>query len=307
MVYLLWSLRRLVNAICDRLTNKFDVFMIIEGKRGLGKSTLAYILMCRVRREMKKREVEGYKFSPRQDLLYQRDDVIKFFHKRKHSGVADEMINVTFNRDFYQEQQKDLVKMINMNRDHNNFFIACVPQFKNLDSQIKNLCSMKITVVRRGISIVHTPNKTIYARDIWDEAFNEKIEREWMKGGLKNPRYSKLSTYRGFLNFPKLSEKQENIYQKIKDDKRNIIAQDKGIEEKKKDPFNIIYEKLINKQVKNTEILDGMIFAYDLDPEKIKGKIRRKLKEEKKKTALTSYYYDEKKSKDLREMESVFG
>ena len=35
--YILWSLKRLVNAICDRLLNKFDVFLVIEGKRGLGK------------------------------------------------------------------------------------------------------------------------------------------------------------------------------------------------------------------------------------------------------------------------------
>ena len=32
-----WNIMRLVKAICDRLMNKFDVFIIIEGNRGLGK------------------------------------------------------------------------------------------------------------------------------------------------------------------------------------------------------------------------------------------------------------------------------
>ena len=305
--YILWSLQRLMMAICDRLQNQFDVFMVIEGKRGLGKSTLGYKVMMLVKREMKRRGVNGYKFIPRRDLLYERQDVLKFFHKWQHSGLADEMINVTFNRDFYNPDQKDLVKMINMNRDHNNLFIACVPQFKVLDSQIKNLCAMKITVVRRGISIIHTPNKTVYARDIWDEQVNEKIEREWLKGGIRLPRYSKLTTFRGFLRFPKLTEKQEEIYQKIKDEKRNIIAQGKGLEEEKEiKPFDFIYNALINKQIKNTEMLDGMIFAHGFKIDSVKAKIRNKLKEDKKKTSLPYYYYDEKKSKQLEAIDEVF-
>lgn len=296
--YILWSLKRLTNAICDRLTNKFDSFIVIEGKRGLGKSTLGYKLMLLVKREMKKRGVKGYQFIPRRDLLYSRQEVLKFFHKWKHSGIADEMINVTFNRDFYNEDQKDVIKMINMNRDHNNFFIACVPQFKNLDSQIKNLASMKITVVRRGVAIIHMPNKTVYSSDIWDERINEKIERDWLKGGVNNPKYSRLTTFRGFLKFPKLTDRQEEIYQTIKDEKRNIIAQGKGLEEvDEKDPFEMIYKALIDGKIRNTPMLEGMILAHELNPESIKNKIRRRLKDEHKPTSITAYYYDEKEAK----------
>jgi len=285
----------MVNAICDRLTNKFDVFMVIEGKRGLGKSTLGYKLMMMVRREMKKRGVQGYNFIPKRDLLYERKEVLSFFHKRQHSGLADEMINVSFNRDFYNEDQKDLIKMINMNRDHNNLFIACVPQFKNLDSQMKNLASMKITVVRRGISIVHTPNKTVYSSDIWDERINEKIERGWLLGGIKNPKYSRLTTFRGFLRFPKLTDKQEAIYQQIKDDKRNVIAQDKGLEEEKeKDPFEKIYDKLVGGLIKNHEALDGMLAICDLDNDKTKSKLRRHLQKNNKPASVSAYYFKPK-------------
>ena len=294
----MWSLKRLVNAVCDRLTNKFDVFMVIEGRRGLGKSTLGYKLMKLVKREMKNRGVNGYNFIPRRDLLYERKEVLQFFHKWQHSGMADEMINVTFNRDFYNEDQKDVIKMINMNRDHNNFFIACVPQFKNLDSQIKNLASMKITVVRRGVAIIHMPNKTVYSSDIWDERVNEKIERAWLTGGIKNPQYARLTTYRGFVKFPKLTDKQEAIYQKIKDDKRNVIAKDKGLEEEEKevDPFTIVYNALLEGKVKDTSMLNGMCVAHDLKPDSIKAKIRRQLQEDRKPTKITAYYYDDKEA-----------
>ena len=293
-----WNIRKLVRSICDRLLNKFDVFMVIEGNRGLGKSTLAFKLMKLVKQEMKNRKLEGYKFSPRRDLLYSRREVLKFFHDRCRSGVADEMVNVSFSRDFYNEEQKDLIKMINMNRDHCNFFIACIPTFKNLDTQIKGLTSMRITVVRRGIAIVQTPNKTIYSPDKWDETINEKIERDWLRKGVQKPHYSKLTTFRGFLRFYKLSEKQELIYQTIKDKKRNIIAQDQGLEEvDEKDPFTIIYKNLIEGKIKDGSMLEGMGIAHEFNVENLKRKINIQLKKDYKKIGVVNYYYDEKLDK----------
>jgi len=90
---------------------------------------------------------------------------------------------------------------------------------------------MRITVVRRGLAIVQTPNKTIYSVDIWDEAYNMKVEMGWTKNGVQKPHYSKLTTFRGWLKFSKLSDKQELIYQNIKDEKRSILAKEKGLEE----------------------------------------------------------------------------
>lgn len=299
-VYILWSLKRLVNAICNRLLNRFDAFIIIEGKRGLGKSTLGYKILKLVKLEMQKREIKGYRFKPNFDLLYTKKEVLKFFHKWQHSGMADEMINVTFNRDFYNEDQKDIIKMINMNRDHNNLFIACVPQFKNLDSQIKNLCSMKITVVRRGVAIIHMPNKTVYSSDIWDERINEKIEREWLKGGVSNPKYSRLTTFRGFLRFPKLTDKQEAIYQRIKDEKRNIIAQNKGIEEvEEQDPFDLIYNALIEGKIKNMAMLEGMTMAHGLNIKPTQDKLRRELASNNKPSKLRHYFFDDKTKEEV--------
>ena len=306
MAILMIGIVRLINAICDRLLDGFDAFIIIEGRRGLGKSTFGIHILRKVKFEMQRRKVNGYKFVMKKDLLYTKKHVLRFFHKRKHSGMADEMINVSFNRDFYNEDQKDLIKMINMNRDHNNLFIACVPRFKTLDSQIKNLASMRITVMRRGLAVIQTPNKSIYSPDIWDESFNEKIEREWLKSGLRFPKYSKLTTFRGMIIFPKLPAKLEELYQKIKDEKRNVIAEEQGLieEDAPKKPFEVIYDKLISGEVKNYEVLHGMILAHDLDVQSTKAKIHRQLLKDKKNTSLMHYYYDHKKKKarDLKEM-----
>lgn len=301
MVNINWSMPKLVTQICDRLQNKFDVFLVIEGKRGLGKSTLGFKLMMYVKREMKRRGVEGYNFKAGHDILYTRKSVLRFFNKWQHSGLADEMINVTFNRDFYKEDQKDIIKIINMNRDHNNFFVACVPQFKVLDSQIKNLTCMKITVVRRGVAIVHLPNKTVYSSDIWDERVNEKIEREWLKSGTQNPRYRRLTTFRGFIKFPKLTEKQELLYQKIKDRERNVIMEGKDVEEKPKTATDIIYEKLIEGKIKNKTMLEGMGMVEGVSEYALINRLRRMLKENNKPTQIGNYYSDKKPQEVVKE------
>ena len=140
---------------------------------------------------------------------------------------------------------------------------------------------------------------------------NEKIERTWLQGGVKMPRYSRLTTFRGWLRFHKLTELQEEKYQLVKDEKRNIVAQDKGIAEKQKeeekDPFNIIYNKFTNKEVKNSEVFEGMCEAFGLKADSVKRKIRKRLKDEKKPSSFMRYYYDPKLSKFNEEVENVFG
>lgn len=289
---------QITRMICNRLLNKFDTFIIIEGKRGLGKSTLGIKMMKSVKRQMILQGEKGWRFSLKKDLLYSRKEVLKFLMSWKRSGMADEMINVSFNRDFYNEEQKDLIKIINMNRDHSNLFIACVPQFKTLDSQIKGLCCMKITVVRRGLSIVQMPNRSIYSKDIWDETVNEKIERDWAKVGLKNPKYSKLTTFRGYLKFKKLTPKTEEFYQEIKNEKRNIIFTEKGIVEKPdRTKFDDIYDMLVKREIKNTSMLDGLAFAIDLKGTTLKEKLKKKLSDDKKPNDIKQYFYDEKEMK----------
>jgi len=306
-VSLNWNIKKLVISICNRLQNRFDAFVVIEGNRGLGKSTLAFQLMKKVKQEMKNRGVEGYRFSPKRDLLYQRNEVIKFFNDRRRSAVGDEFVLAGFSRDFYAEQQKDLIKIINTNRDHCNFFIACIPHFKALDTQIKSLTSMRITVIRRGLAIVQTPNKTIYSVDIWDEAYNMKVEMGWTKNGVQKPHYSKLTTFRGWLKFSKLSDKQELIYQNIKDEKRSILAKEKGLEEEEEsDPFKIIYNNLITGKIKDGSMLEGMGMINSFSFEYLKKKINAQLKKDLKPIGVRSYYYDERLGKVEQETKEVF-
>jgi hypothetical protein len=292
-----WSLIKMISMIVRILQNKFDCFIIIEGNRGLGKSTLAIHLARGVARKFKKIDHEKYKFNWDHSLVYTKKETKRFWHKWEAIGIGDEMINVAFNRDFYDTEQKDIVKMINMNRDHRNLFIACVPQFQTLDSQIKNLCKIRITVVRRGVAVIQTPNQTIYIKDKWDQATNEKIEREWMRKGITKPYYTRLTTFRGLMKFPKLREASELKYQEVKDRKRNLVAKEEmGIdeEEQKTDPYEIMIKMLKQGKVKNGTLVDGFALAHGLKPQTFQNQLRIKLRELGEDHKLTSYYWERK-------------
>lgn len=275
-----WSLEKLSQMIMQMILNKFDCFIVIEGNRGLGKSTLGWKLI---------RKCHHHEFNPYKDLLYKQDEVLRFFAERWYSsGIADEMINVSFNRDFYSTGQKDLIKMMNMNRDHCNLFIACVPQFSALDTQIKSLCKIRITVVQRGRAIIHTQNKSIFSSDKWDMKNNERVERQWSQTKIKTtPKYSQLSTFRGVVNFRKLNQKEQKLYDKIKREKRNEIweiAQEKnGVEwgkpKIKVSPTDFIY-KLVQSGKLNHTNFDDYCLALDIRPMSMREMVRKRLRDD---------------------------
>ena len=306
-----WTMPKMVSMIVKILNNKFDCFIVIEGNRGLGKSTLAIHLARRIAREFNKLGSKDYKFHWDHSLIYTKKETKRFWHKWRAVGIADEMINVTFNRDFYNDEQKDIIKMINMNRDHTNCFISCVPQFQTLDSQIKNLCKIRITVVRRGLCVIQTPNQTIYVKDKWDQATNEKIERDWMKKGITKPHYTKLTTFRGLLRYPALRPSAEAKYQAVKDRKRNAVAKEEmGIGEDdgeaEADPKDIAYKMLTDGKIKNGAFLDGFSHAHGIKPATMQSNMRTRLKADNKETSLVTYYWDRKLKQNKIKEEGAF-
>jgi len=335
-----WNLNSLVRMIVATLLNKFDMFMVIEGGTGIGKSTLAFHVASRVAKEFRKlyrldpdaveyyyervarklgqtleefinkiillRDNQEYHFNPYKALIYTQDELQKSLASWHNISIPDEMINITFNRDFFSDKQKDIIKMLNMFRDHENLTIACVPQFQNLDLQIKNLCKLKITVRKRGIAIVHSPNSVVYCKDKWDQATNEKIEREWIAKKITSPNYSKLTTFRGLVKFPALTKSQEAMYQKIKNKKRTVVLRDdmhiKISEED--DPFQRIYKKLVNGGVRNSLIIEGYADGLGLTQSQLRQRLIKKLREDGKPASIPIYYWD-KKAKREEQMQEV--
>ena len=325
-----WKIMNLVRVIVATLLNKYDYFMVIEGGTGIGKSTLAFHIASGVAKEFRRlyrldeetieyyyerigksmnlteeefiaklmllKENKEYKFLPNRSLIYTQSELQNHLASWHNIAIPDEMINITFNRDFYSEKQKDIIKMLNMFRDHENLTVACVPQFQTLDNQIKNLCKMKITVKKRGVAIIHSPNSTVYCKDKWDQATNEKIEREWIIKKITHPNYSKLTTFRGLVKFPPLSRKQEALYQEIKNKKRSVVLKDDMHIQLKEDddPFNKIMKVLVDGGIKNGHVIDGFAMGMGLTRDQLKNRIARELGKMNKPTAISHYYWDKK-------------
>jgi hypothetical protein len=232
-----WHIKDVCECIDFMINDKFDCNLILEGNRGLGKSTLAWKICRRL----------SIPFKPWEDLVYSREDTLKgLATKLKRIIFADELINVAYNRDLYESQQKDLLKTINMYRDSCNVFIGCVPKFVDLDVQLQKLCKIRLTVIRRGVALVQTQVPSIYKNDPWDVKNNTKIETKWLERGAVKPHYGRLTTVRGILIFGDLPPKQRALYEKIKKIKRNRIYNEYTLD----DPENTFYNNLIDRLTK---------------------------------------------------------
>lgn len=290
---LIWSRKKICELIDSTVENEFDFNIIITGKRGLGKSTLAWLL------------AQGCKFArfrPRWDLVYSRKDVIRALSKRKKSIIiGDEIIQTAFNRDFYTQTNKMLVKTLTMYRDSNNLFISCIPNFASLDNQFRSLIRMRIDVVKRGIATIHTPNKTQYTKDIWDSSLNERIEREWLRSGVQKPKYAKLTTFRGILRFPPLSKRQQELYNSLKAEKRNQIYEEEESEKEKEElkPVEKLMGMLLDGKIKNKEHFDDVCEILDLTPTTTQTQLRKLMRDNFIKQKIPDLYIDTIQKKQL--------
>ncbi len=270
MASILWNVKTLAEVWRAWQENKFDGIVVFDGNRGLGKSTGA--VKCALRFK---------EFKIKRDVIFSRDEVMKAMAKY-HKGVivADEMINVTFNRDFYGEEQKKLIKMLNMYRDRYNILIACVPNFYSLDSQFRSLVKMRINVIRRGLAVIHTPNQSSFSTDKWDSKYNEKIERSWIKKKSFNFNYKKMTTFRGVFKYTDLPRRQRELYEKIKEEKRSVLMDGElDNKETSKDVYEDIIEKL-KEGILNKERLLGYCVMNGLKYTNVVCMLNKKLKDQ---------------------------
>jgi intein/homing endonuclease len=252
------------------------------------------------------------KFSMGKDLLYTKEDIVKALSTRKKRIIlGDEIVQTAFNRDFYSEYNKTLIKTLTMYRDSCNLFISCIPNFSMLDNQFRSLVKMRIDVVKRGVGIIHVPIKSQYTRDIWDVSNNEKVEKEWLsKGMLAKPKYTKLSTFVGIVKFNDLPPATRKQYLRIKNKKRNAIYEqmvaDSGEKEQQQEgvtlqdkPLDKLELMLVNRQIKDKKHFDEMCKILNLKPTSTHKKISDSLRNKFKPNRLSEYFFEPNKPNQL--------
>ncbi len=284
MALLRWTIKDLVEVIEGCVQNKFDFIGFFEGSRGIGKSTLAYKICLRL-------ESRGVvKFTPETHLVYSREDTIRLLAtKTKHAILSDELINVAYNRDFFEKDQKTLLKAINMYRDSYNVLLGCIPKFGDLDVQMKRLCKIRITVIRRGVALIQIPMKGIFLPDPWDTQGNIKKELK------KSKAHGKLSTVKGVLLFKDLTPTQRARYELIKKERRGHVFNEQLNLNNMSNPDQLLFDRVYGMLVKGHLTKDGLesiCRAQDKIISSFRDRLNKKLREEPDKKQTVQHYLD---------------
>jgi hypothetical protein len=238
---IVWSIRDLVEIAKKRQQNEFDMNIIVTGARGNGKSSFAFKFLKRF----------GKKFNAWKHQIYSRKDLMKLLEKSKYGCIFDdEAIRTGYKRNFFDQDQRLLIQMLNMYRDNFNVYVACLPSFYDLDKGLRDLFKIHIHIIERGLGVVHVANESaLYSDDKWDVKHNKKVEESWSKYKMKNPnytpKYNRLTTFRGYIHIPKLTPKQEAQYKEIKETKRKIMYEEEIKEEE--DGTQGFYDRLIKR------------------------------------------------------------
>lgn len=250
--FIKWSIGELALMVKKRQENEFDANIVVDGPRGNGKSTFTFKLFSRIGN-----------FNPQRDIMFSREDVMEALRTRRYGLIdADEMINSAHNREFFSGDQNELIRMMNMYRDHYNVLAGCVPYFYDLDKQVRKLIKTRVTIIKRGLAVVQFSRSSLYTNDPWDTEVNKKIEsawiRQWKKGKMASPQYHKLTTFAGYMTFGKLHAAHERLYKELKQKKRIEFMDKKDTEQNmdnKRGWFNAnqIYESLYK------QLLDGKL------------------------------------------------
>ena len=200
-------------------------------------------------------------FNSWKHQVYNRDDVIRLL-KFQQYGLCwdDEAINSGYKRNFQEKGQQELIKILTAYRDNFNVFASAIPNFFSLDKDLRDLYFIHIHIIERGIAVIHMPLQgRLYSQDRWDAKYNAKVESSWSKGIHKDPNfrppYHKLTTFRGYLFFGDVTDKQKELYKKIKRIKR-------------KDSF--ITESETNKEISFLDKLYNILFERKLTTEGIR-------------------------------------
>jgi len=290
--WVIWDLEDIANICRKRRENKFDCIIAFTGSRGNGKSTAGYKLGLKL------------KFNPDKDIIFDREELLEALNDWDRVIDGDEIINSAYKRDFHNIDQIELIKLLNMFRDHKHIIIFCIPNFWDLDKGLRDLVKIRVDMIRRGVGVLHAPLGLNYTNDAWDKAVNEKIERKWARlGGRTKPKYWQLTTFQGFLNFGALRPHEEEKYQRIKNEKRELLRQKKAflkIDERVADKTTLLYQRTLEYLQKGDLSKDDLIksaYLNGITYNSFTAELNKRLKESGETKSIAEYLKKIKKDK----------
>jgi len=253
----IWTLKELSELMDARRNNEFDVNVLVTGGTGLGKSTFIQKLLSKFS-----------DFNPHKHQTYSRTETISLLRDCKKSFCwNDELISSGYKRMHYEKEQIDLIQTLTKYRCNYNIFVGALPVFFTLDKELLKLFAINVDVIKRGVAVIHMRKEgRRYTDDPWDTKINAKLEEKWSAIRQKNPnfeiQYNKYTTFVGYIYWNPLTDQQKLEYEKIRDEKKKLLEDNKegGIVEKSfyESLLELIEKKQVNEDaLKSICLLQG--------------------------------------------------
>jgi GTPase SAR1 family protein len=169
------SIKDIGEVIVKVLGNDWDAVIVITGSGGVGKSSLGVQLI---------RAVNKDNFVLKEQLLASPniEEVKKAILslKKGTAFLLDEAIEIVYSQDWYTEISKWLYKFYALNRKEQKCSIFVVPDFKDLNSKLRNnKVKLWIHVVARGYAVAFVRNRSPSTKDRWSLDIEYKIRGKY--------------------------------------------------------------------------------------------------------------------------------
>lgn len=217
----------------------YDMLLPITGRKGTGKSVLAYHIANAIDPEFKLRR----NITFRTDLKTVEEKIYGL--PRYSVPIFDEVITGMDNQDFAGRLQKSLYKLFTVSRKENKCSILCIPRFSRLLRGIReDHCAFWLHVIDRGVVVVFKADENAFGNDPWNIEYNQKLWDRIRKGpymttGELLDAYRKSKNYFGHLSFDDWpSDKIKNEYLGYYQEEKQKISEELRKEQVVSEPRN---------------------------------------------------------------------
>lgn len=219
------SLEGFAKLIHELLRSDRDVNLGIGGMTGEGKTTFTMALA----KEYSK--VSGVPWSMKKNMTWSRKEVMTWIDGEKKSSrdsktglkagqlqeysmiLADELFQMFYRRNWYEQGQIDAISTFNMCRDRHLLVAGNIPNFWELDGSFTSRIRFYVYIPKRGTAWVFEQENNPFCNDKWNTQENKKMFRK-----KKNP-YS-CPNFVCEIKYPDMGSKEKKEYLKIRAEKR---------------------------------------------------------------------------------------
>ena len=266
----------------DRVRIKKDNIILITGRRGQGKTTVALKLILGFNdldkiQEYYNKEINAGKeekdkvkhkldkftsFNMHEDMAFEKKALQDLCRETRMGFIlADEAVTAVARRNAMTRSNKLLHEILTINRKNFNTIFFCLPSVEDFDVSILQYITCWIHVDGRGLACVMMPlAQSLFGRKSWDVDKMKKIYDKFIEDNPRttNVPYWLFDNFRGYIKFSKLSKAIEEKYIKIAHEKKNRDSENNGEEKTIKKPRLDDVKTTLLKELA-TQIIEGKI------------------------------------------------